>query len=133
MPTTQDFWTAFFSHPIIIAGGSVLAVALVNALVRQIGAGAKTQPRLKKLETDAKVLEPIPARLDAVETQQVSDRAFRRTTLTVIGHQNAALTTLLEVAQGKRVNGNVDRALSRMEDAQRETDEYLIESATNGR
>lgn len=126
----MEFWALFFSHPIVIAGGSVLTVALANAVVRQVGSGAKTQPRLIALEKKAAIAEELPVRVLNLETQETELRQFQRTILIVSDHHTAALTILLEKAKGKRMNGNLDHALQRMDEARRETSEYLVESAT---
>lgn len=127
----------FFNHPIVVAGGSVLVVAIVNAVVRQIGKGAKTPARLaateKAVAETAKAIAYLPERVASLEASREDDRQFKRTMLTVTSHQTAALSTLLEVTKGKKVNGNVDKALLRMEEAQQETDRYLVETSTGGK
>jgi hypothetical protein len=111
---------AFFAQPVVISitSGVVVAllIALANYAVRQIGKGSQVQPRLASLET-----------------HQADEMQFRRTMLTVTGHQTAALTVLLEVTKGRKVNGNVDAALERMKSAEKETDEYLVGVASGGR
>lgn len=108
---------AFFALPLVqsISAGVLVAlfIALANYAVRQMGNAAKLHPRMA-----------------AVECQQAREREFQRTMLVVTGHQTAALTVLLEVTKGVKVNGNVDAALERMNAAQMTTDAYLVQTAT---
>lgn len=137
---TPDNSLAFLSHPVVVAGLTVFVVAFANFIVRRIERTAKTPSRLAALELAheemVKAVTPLqllPDQVAAIHDQQAQEGEFKRTMLVVTGHQTAALSVLLEVTKGKKVNGNVDGALKRMDEAQKATDDYLVKTATGGK
>ena len=62
---------AIFNHPVFIAGASVAVVAIVNALVRQIGKGAKTPARIASLEKGQEDIRKSVAPLVVLPEQAV--------------------------------------------------------------
>ena len=104
-------------YPIIVAGGSVLFVSLIQAAVRQIGSGAK-----------------ITKRLAAVEAILGEERKFKRTVLTVLKHQNESQrVTLAALKAAGFANGNATVATERLDMADEETQTFLVEIATGGK
>jgi hypothetical protein len=83
-----------------------------------------------------KVVTPltgIPDQVATIHERQSQELDFRRTMLVVTAHQTSALKVLLQVTQGTKINGNVDGAIRRMDEAQRTTEDYLVKTATGGR
>lgn len=123
------------NHPVFIAGASVAVVAIVNAIVRNVGKGAKTPARLASLEKhqqttaeNVAALAVMPDQVRALEKRQASTEDLNRLTLRVLDHQSAGIRAILEVHKGK-INGNVDDAIRRMDEAEKDTKDFLFGAA----
>lgn len=106
----MEFFTALLNNDTFKMFAAVLAVALANWIVKQFG------NKGEKLAKD-------------MATMKKDDAEFKRTYFEVTDHQNAGIRALLEVAKGRN-NGNVDKALDRMDSADKATQSYLVTAAT---